>query len=82
MSSDPLLRLRSVTNPDGTTTNNLLMMAAGKNVVVGDYLSQVTHWASGNTDFYTNFQYNSTTKKVSPVTGPCDALRDVTTGPA
>lgn len=57
------------TNPDGTKTTNLLMMAAGKNVVVGDYLSQVTHWDSNNADFYTGFNYNSSTKKVTPVTG-------------
>ncbi|GMV80973.1 MAG: hypothetical protein AMXMBFR7_21570 [Planctomycetota bacterium] len=33
-------------------TSNLLGMVAGGNIVIGDYLSQVTHWDSGKTNFY------------------------------
>ena len=34
---------------DAQNKPNLLGLVAGKNIVVGDYLSQVTHWSEGNT---------------------------------
>jgi hypothetical protein len=57
------------TNSNGSQTTNLVALVAGKNIVVGDYLSQVTQWASGNADFYTTYTLNTTTHTVTPVTG-------------
>jgi hypothetical protein len=54
---------------DPKTQNNLMAIVAGKNIVVGDYLSQVTHWNSSYDDFYTGYTYNSATNKVTPTSG-------------
>ena len=49
-------------DPDPKKQTNLLGLVAGKNIVVGDYLSQVTHWDSSKTDFFKPYTYNPTTK--------------------
>lgn len=41
----------TVNNADGTEKQNLLGLVAGKNLVMGDYLSSVNHWNSGRSDF-------------------------------
>ncbi len=56
-------------DPNPQKAQNLLALVAGKNVVVGDYLSQVTYWASENSDFYMPYTYNKTTNTVTPNPG-------------
>jgi hypothetical protein len=38
--------------PSGQEVNNLMGLVAGGNIVIGDYLSSVTHWDSGKPEFY------------------------------
>ncbi len=54
---------------DPAKQQNLLALVAGKNIVIGDYLSQVTHWNSGNSDFFMPYTYDKGTNTVTPNPG-------------
>src|SRR5579862_394047 len=59
-------------NTDPKKQTNLLGLVAGKNIVVGDYLSEVTHWDSSQTDFFNPYTYNPSTKVLTPNPGSPD----------
>lgn len=52
--------------------SNLVGIMAGKNIMVGDYLSQNTTWDSSQSTQFTPYSYNSTTKQLTSLMGNPD----------
>lgn len=67
-------------DPNPLKSGNLVGIMAGKNIMVGDYLSQNTTWDSSQSTQFTPYSYNSTTKQLTSLMGNPDPGKLMTFG--